>query len=119
MDFIQKLESWKETKTQESFWVGHSVFQVPVQVLNYKGTSEALVLAYLFDRANSNSFYSNGETAIEIREQETTIAKRTGLDRCTVSQAIISLEADGWVLAVKLLSFFDTHPGYHRAAFLR
>jgi hypothetical protein len=97
MDFIQKLESWKATNTLESFWVGHSVFQVPVRVLNYKGTSEALVLAYLFDRANSNSFYSNGETAIEIREQETTIAKRTGLDRCTVSQAVISLEADGCI----------------------
>jgi hypothetical protein len=97
MDFMKEPESWKEVKMLESFWVGHSVFQVPCRVLNYKGRSEALVLSYLYWRANGISFTSNSEVRIEIRVQEKTISARTGVGLWAVSKAIIALEVDGCI----------------------
>jgi hypothetical protein len=97
MDFITVLESWRDAKTKESFWIGHSVFQLPCRVLNYKGRSEALVLSYLYWRANGISFTSNSEVRIEIRVQEKTISARTGVGLWAVSKAIIALEVDGCI----------------------
>jgi hypothetical protein len=96
-DFLIDLRAMQEgnqKKEQESFWSGHSLFQVPFGVLRYKGTAETLVLLYFYERANSVSFYSKSEVVIEIPVKEKTIAVRTGLNEDTVSDAIVSLEAD-------------------------
>lgn len=82
------------TEEKSAFWVGHSRFQVSKRVLDYRGKAEALVLVYLYQRAEHFSFYSDKPIVIEIPVREEMIAEKTGLNRDTVSQAIISLEAD-------------------------
>src|SRR6185369_11218877 len=84
-------------ENREGFWIGHSVFQLPVTVHRYKGGSEALVLCYLYDRASSISFYSEKPVVIELRISQETIAERTQLSLWAVSQAVNGLEADGCI----------------------
>src|ERR1700681_2416144 len=97
LEYIEKLYELQQQsgkKKEEGFWSGHSVFQIPVSVLGYKGKSESMVLTYFFERANSISFYSASAVIIEIHVREKVIAARTGLSEDTVSDAIVSLEAD-------------------------
>jgi hypothetical protein len=105
IDLIEKMQELEsgavKTEPAEGFWSGHSVFQIPVRVLGYKGKAESLVLTYFFERANSISFYSSAAVLIQISVQEKTIALRTGLNRSTVSEAIVSLEADDCIRVLR------------------
>jgi hypothetical protein len=54
--FIAELndQHWnREQKRKDAFWSGHSLYQIPMRVLGYKGTAKALVLSYFYERANS------------------------------------------------------------------
>ncbi len=97
--FLTGLNEQRERKERESdsFWAGHSRFQISRRVLRYKGKSESLVLVYLYERASSISFYSTEAVLIEIKVQEEKIAERTGICVRAVSLAIISLEVDGCI----------------------
>src|SRR5580704_2461336 len=85
-----------ERQKQDGFWTGHSIFQVPVRILNYKGTVEALVLLYLYELANERSYYSEAEVPmlIEVPVKEEKIAERTGCSLRSVRLAIDVLDAD-------------------------
>jgi DNA-binding MarR family transcriptional regulator len=85
----------REAKETDGFWFGHSRFQIPLRVLGYRGKAESLILAYLYERASSISFYSKDAVLIEIKVKEEQIAKRTGLSVWAVSKGINALEADG------------------------
>lgn len=103
-DFLTGLRELQEQKEQErtsDFWKGHSLFQVPYSVVSFKGQAEALVLLYLYERANSIAFYSEAEIIIEIPVREKTIAALTGLGRTAVSEAILTLEAAGLIRVVR------------------
>jgi len=96
-DFAVGLQSWqafKQKEKEEGFWTGHSLFQIPARILEYRGKAESLVLAYLYEKANGISFYSASAVVIEVHTSERTIAARTGLGKNAVSYAIVSLEAD-------------------------
>lgn len=91
---LQRMQTLEKKQQEQGFWTGHSLFQLPSRVLDYKGSAECLVLTYFFERANSISFYSQSAVVIEIHVQQKTVAERTGLDEDTVSRAVNSLEAD-------------------------
>jgi hypothetical protein len=76
------------------FWVGHSVYQLPVTVQRYRGGAESLVLCYLYERASGISFYSEKPVLLEVRVSQKKVAEKTGLSLWSVSQAVNSLEAD-------------------------
>src|ERR1700758_3064793 len=82
-----------------SFWIGHSVYEVPARILLYHGEVEASVLAYLFERANDISFRyrSEKQKVIVIPAKELTIARRTGYEERQVRRAIDALEADNCI----------------------
>jgi hypothetical protein len=92
----------REREKQESFWTGHSIFQVPVRILNYKGTVEALVLLYLFELANERSYYSEAQVPVLIRVEvkEEKIAERIGCEVRSVRLAIDVLDADRCIRVV-------------------
>jgi hypothetical protein len=89
------IGSNRETEQKSELWVGHSRYQITDRVLNYRGNAEALVLVYLFERAEGFSFYSHDPVVIKLQVKEETIASRTGLDRSNVSRSLIPLEHDG------------------------
>jgi hypothetical protein len=95
--FIAELndEHWKrEQKRKDAFWSGHSLYQIPMRVLGYRGKAESLILAYLYERANSISFRSNEVVLIEVKIREETIARKTRLSLWAVSKGINALQAD-------------------------
>ena len=89
------IGSKRETEQKSELWVGHSRYQITDRVLSYKGKAEALVLVYLYERAEGFSFYSHDPVVIKLQVKEETIAARTGLHRTNVSRSLIPLEADG------------------------
>ena len=91
---LQEQQEKAQLKQRDEFWSGHSRYQIPMRILGYKGQNESLVLAYLYERASSISFYSAEAVLIEIKIKEQTIAKKTGISQAAVSKAIRSLEAD-------------------------
>jgi hypothetical protein len=84
----------RDREQDDSFWSGHSRYQIPARILGYKGKAEALVLSYLYERANTVSFFSSKAVFIEVKVREQILAKRTGLSVRAVETAIISLEVD-------------------------
>jgi hypothetical protein len=84
----------RDREQDDSFWSGHSRYQIPARILGYKGKAEALVLSYFYERANTVSFFSAKAVFIEVKVREQILAKRTGLSVRAVETAIISLEVD-------------------------
>ena len=90
-----------EIEVKDSFWTGHSRFQVSPRVLSFRGRAESLVLVYLFQLANS---YSNSRikiALIELKVKGETIAKKVGLSPRAVYSALATLEAAGCIRIVK------------------
>jgi len=92
--------SYREQKEQERFWTGHSKFQVPVRVLSYKASVEAMVLVYLYERASYFSFISSQPVLIEVPVKEQKIAERIGYEVRAVRSAIAGLDADRCIRVV-------------------
>jgi hypothetical protein len=94
MGSIELLFGLRKEGESEGLWVGHSVFQLPVTVQRYKGSPEALVLAYLYQFASGFSFHSDKPVVIEFSISQEKIAERTGLSLRVLPGAIQELEAD-------------------------
>jgi hypothetical protein len=95
LESLQMVVGNRVSEEQGELWIGHSRYQLSNRVLNYKGKAEAMVLVYLYERAEGFSFYSHDPVVIKIEVKEETIATRTGLNRSNVSRSLIPLEADG------------------------
>jgi hypothetical protein len=97
---LEEKLSHRETEEREGFWTGHSIFQVPMRILSYRGSVEAMVLLYLYERANRISFFSEQPVLIEVPVSEKKIAKRTEHSERAVRQAIAALDADRCIRVV-------------------
>jgi hypothetical protein len=102
MTMLEEKLGRDREQQQEGFWTGHSIFQVPVRILNYKGSVEALVLLYLYELANERSYYSEAEVPvlIEVPVKEEKIAERIGCSVRSVRLAIDVLDADRCIRVV-------------------
>jgi hypothetical protein len=83
------------------FWKNHSVFQVPARVVSFKGSSESLILLYLYKLANAVHLHCPDEVQIELTVKEETIVAKTGLSTRAVSKAIRILEAAEYVRVIR------------------
>jgi len=95
-----ELNGVRETELREElegFWRGHSIFQLPVRILRLKGKAEAVVLAYLYEMANTTAFYSKTSVVVEVTVKEQTLMNRTRLSRRSVYGAIDTLEEQDFI----------------------
>ncbi len=98
LEDLQQEISRRETEGEPAgFWKNHSLVQTPFKILSFRGSSDALVLLYLYERAGAKSFRSDEVELIELVEREETIAQRTGLSLWAVSKSVKSLETAGCI----------------------